>query len=84
MKLVKKILNRLNGLHYTQEYLCTAREIFKEPLHVYIVEEGKPVKDITCSHLFTGYCPLVFAFASAKRLAWKLFSAKMCCQPMLL
>jgi hypothetical protein len=65
MKLVKKILNRLNGLHYTQEYLCIAREIFKEPLHVYIVEEGKPVKDITCSHFFTGYCPLVFAFASA-------------------
>jgi hypothetical protein len=65
MKLVKKILNRLNGLHYTQEYLCIAREIFKEPLHVYVVEEGKPVKDITCSHLFTGYCPLVFAFASA-------------------
>ena len=64
MKLVKKVLNRLNGLHYPQEYLCLAKEVFKEPLHVYLVEEEKPVKDITDTHLFTGYCPLVFAFAS--------------------
>ena len=64
MKLVKKILSRLNGLHYLQEYLCMVKEVFKDPLHVYIVEQGKPVKDITCKHLFTGYCPLVFAFVS--------------------
>ena len=64
MKLVKKILSRLNGLHYLQEYLCMVKEVFKDPLHVYIVEQGKPVKDITCNHLFTGYCPLVFAFVS--------------------
>ena len=42
-----------------------AKEVFKDSLHVYIVEGGKPVKNITCNHLFTGYCPLVFAFVAA-------------------
>lgn len=62
MKLVKKILNKLNGLHYTQEYLCFAKEIFYQPLHVYLASNKQVIKDITNQHLFVGYCPLVFAF----------------------
>lgn len=63
MKLVKKILNKLNGLHYPQEYLCFAKELFHQPLHVYLVNDNHILKDITNQHLFVGYCPLVFAFA---------------------
>lgn len=65
MKLVSKLLNRLNGLHYSQEYLCLARESFQQPLHAYLFEKGKPVNDITGSHLFVGYFPLVFALPAA-------------------
>ena len=62
--LVKKLLHRLNGLHYTQEYLCMGKENFQKPLYAYLLEDGKPVLDITNSHLFVGYCPLVFALSS--------------------
>ncbi|HEY6505731.1 MAG TPA: hypothetical protein VIZ28_17265 [Chitinophagaceae bacterium] len=65
MKLVKKILNKLNGLHYPQEYLCLAKESFSEPLHVYLAENNRVIKDITDEHLFTGYCPLIFTLHSA-------------------
>ena len=61
MKLIKKILNKLNGLHYPQEYLCLAKESFTDPLHVYLVSSNKVIKDITNHHLFTGYSPLIFA-----------------------
>jgi hypothetical protein len=64
MKLVKKILNNLNGLHYPQEYLCFAKEPFQHPLHAYLVEDRKVIKDITHSHLFTGYSPLIFTLYS--------------------
>lgn len=64
MKLVKKILNKLNGLHYPQEYLCLAKESFTDPLHVYLVSANKVIKDITNHHLFTGYSPLIFALPS--------------------
>jgi len=62
MNAVKKILNKLNGLHYRQEYLCLARESFSQPLHTYLVHENRIIKDITNEHLFVGYCPLVFSF----------------------
>jgi hypothetical protein len=61
MKLVKKALNKFNGLHYPQEYLCFAKESFQLPLHAYLVNNGKIVKDITRLHSMVGYCPLVFA-----------------------
>ena len=64
MKLVKRILNKLNGLYYTQEYLCLAKESFQQPLHVYIVTGNQIVKDITNLHLFTGYSPLILALYS--------------------
>ncbi len=63
MKLLQKVLNKLNGLHYPQEYLCLAKESFQLPLHVYIAEGRTIIKDITHFHLFTGYSPLVFAIS---------------------
>ena len=65
MNLLKKLLNKFNGLHYTQEYLCLARESFTESLHAYLIHNGSIVKDITNLHVFAGYNPLVFAFSSA-------------------
>ncbi|MEO6539626.1 MAG: hypothetical protein ABIN74_01500 [Ferruginibacter sp.] len=62
MKLAKKILNKLNGLHYSQEYLCFAKGSFEQPMYVYLVNQKHILKDITKQHLFIGYCPLVFAF----------------------
>ncbi len=63
--MLKKILNKFNGLHYPQEYLCFARESFHQPLHVYLVNKTHIIKDITNQHWFVGYCPLVFAFSGA-------------------
>lgn len=64
MKLLKKILNKLNGLYYPQEFLCLGKESFQHPLNVFIVDGGRIFKDITHSHLFTGYSPLVFTLFS--------------------
>jgi hypothetical protein len=65
MKLLKKILNKLNGLHYPQEYLCLAHETFEQPLHAYLIDDGIPIKDITKLHSFVGYSPLIFSLSSA-------------------
>jgi hypothetical protein len=65
MRFLQKLLNRFNGLHYRQEYLCTGLETFENPLHVYLVDNGKVIKDITNQHCFVGYCPLVFALPSS-------------------
>src|SRR3954469_20819421 len=64
MKLLKKILEKINGLHYQQEYLCLADGAFHDPLHAYLVDQGRVLKDITKQHLFVGYSPLIFAFSS--------------------
>src|SRR5688572_24097344 len=66
MKLVKKILNKLNGLHYPQEYLCLAWESLKNPLHVYLARDKRIIRDITNRHVFAGYHPLIFAFPAFK------------------
>ncbi|WP_276501950.1 hypothetical protein [Terrimonas pollutisoli] len=63
MALVKKVLNKLNGLHYQQEYLCFSKEALAQPLHVYLTAEGQIIKDITDQHLFTGYNPLIITLA---------------------
>ena len=71
MKLVKKILHRLNGLYYPQEYLCFARETFENPLQAYLVDgppgtvKKKVIKDITKLHSFTGYSPLIISLPSS-------------------
>jgi hypothetical protein len=64
MKLLKKILNKLNGLHYPQEYLCFAHESFEQPLHAWLIHDGRVIKDITNLHVFAGYSPLIFALSS--------------------
>ncbi len=60
MRLFQKLLQKLNGLHYPQEFLCLAKETFPDPLHAYLVDDDKVVRDITDRHLFTGYHPLIF------------------------
>lgn len=65
MKLMQKILIKLNGLHYSQEYLCFASESMPYKLRMYLVQEQMVIREVTDSHLFVGYCPLVFAFANA-------------------
>ena len=62
---MKKILTKLNGLHYQQEYLCLAKEPFQNPIHAYFVSDGHVIKDITNEHLFTGYSPLIFTLISS-------------------
>jgi len=61
MKFLQKILNKLNGLHYPQEYLCLPKEQLMQPLHVFLVSGNSVVKDITTCHLFLGYSPLIYA-----------------------
>ena len=65
MGLLKKILNKFNGLHYPQEYLCLSKESFPYPLHAYIINNGHIIKDITGLHLFVGYSPLILALPSS-------------------
>jgi flavin reductase (DIM6/NTAB) family NADH-FMN oxidoreductase RutF len=64
MNVFDKLLLKLNGLDYRQEYLCLAKESFQQPLHVYLLENNEMRCDITNLHGFVGYCPLVFAFPS--------------------
>src|SRR5690349_20997303 len=66
MKLLKKFLEKINGLHYQQEYLCLAGGSFQKPLHAYLVHEGFVTKDITKQHLFVGYSPLLVAISSSE------------------
>ena len=65
MGLIKKLLNKFNGLHYPQDYLCLSEEQFENPLHVYLVNDRLILKDITHLHLFVGYHPLILAFSSS-------------------
>jgi hypothetical protein len=65
MGLLKKILNKLNGLHYPQDYLCLSQEHFENPLYAYLSNDLNIIKDITHLHLFVGYHPLILAFASS-------------------
>lgn len=65
MKLLKKLLNKINGLHYPQEYLCFAHESFEQPLHAYLINDGQVIKDITNLHVFAGYSPLIFSLPSS-------------------
>ena len=61
VKLIKRSLEKINGLFYKQEYLCLAKESFLHPLHAYLVQDNLVVVDVTKLHSFVGYSPLVFA-----------------------
>lgn len=65
MEVLKKLLGKLTGWHYPQEYLCLAREQYTQPLHAYTVHGGRIQCDITHHHLFVGYCPLILALPGA-------------------
>jgi hypothetical protein len=60
MTLLQKILNKFNGLHYKQDYLCLGKETFQQSLNVYLIEADRVMKDVTNSHLLSGYSPLIF------------------------
>jgi hypothetical protein len=62
MKLIKKILQRLSGYQYPQEYLCLEDGLPEQGLHVYIIANNIVIRDVTNFHLFVGYKPLIFAF----------------------
>jgi flavin reductase (DIM6/NTAB) family NADH-FMN oxidoreductase RutF len=64
VQLFRKILSKINGLHYKQEYLCLDNETFEQPLHAYLIRNGDLAKDITIQHAFVGYSPLIFALSS--------------------
>ncbi len=62
MPLLQKLLNKLNGLHYGQEYLCLALEKMQQPLYAYFINRNREViRDITSTHLFVGYKPVILA-----------------------
>ena len=61
MDLFEKILNRLNGLHFRQEYLCHPSQALDLPLCAYLVSGDRVICDITSRHHFVGYHPLIFA-----------------------
>ncbi len=63
MNPAKKLLTKLNGLHYRQEYLCLAKESFPNSLHIYQVKNDLVINDVTDLHLFVGYCSLILAFS---------------------
>jgi hypothetical protein len=58
---LKKLLGKLTGWHYHQEYLCMSRERYPQPLQAYIVRGGLIREEITDRHLFVGYHPLILA-----------------------
>ena len=65
MNLLQRLLSRLDGLHYKQEYLCFPRESLNHPLQVYLSNDGQLTKDITDIHAFVGYKPLLFALEAS-------------------
>jgi len=66
MKFFQKILSKLNGLYYPQEYLCTVKEEHSRPLHIFLLLNDSVIKNITNCHSFVGYSPLIFALPSIK------------------
>lgn len=62
MQLLKKVLDKLTGYAYRQEYLCLADGPFTNPLFAYFMQGDTVQQNITHDHLFVGYSPLIFAF----------------------
>lgn len=58
---IRTLLNRFNGLHYPQDYLCIAHEQFQHTLQVYAMAGSRILKNVTSAHLFVGYSPLIIA-----------------------
>ena len=69
MPFLKKILEKLNGLYYPQEYLCFGNESFQQPLNIYLLHNGRIIREISKLHSFVGYSPLIFVFSSFPEIA---------------
>lgn len=65
---LKKILRKLDGLYFPQDYLCITKENFPSQLQLYLTSCHRIIENLTQNHVFAGYCPLVFAFYSSKTL----------------
>src|SRR3954451_17804957 len=68
MTFFQKILHKLNGIHYRQEYLCLPLEQHTHPLYAFLVSENIAIKDITGLCSMVGICPLIFALPSLDEL----------------
>jgi hypothetical protein len=71
MNVVKKLLLRMNGLHFRQEYLCLAEEFFEHRLYFNLFHDDNFICDITHQHILSGYSPLLFSFWSVNDQKWK-------------
>jgi hypothetical protein len=65
MKIVSRILARAARLPFSQEYLCLEDRAFDGRLHAYELRGGRVAADVTGTHLFVGYSPLLLAFPAA-------------------
>ena len=62
MVLKNQIKRILTGLTIPQEYICLNSKELQFPLSVFLsIEKGKLKLDVTKSHLFLGYKPLILA-----------------------
>ena len=66
VKLLKRVLSRLSGYAYPQEYLCLDEAPFTNPLLAYWTINDTIAGEVTQDHVFAGYSPLLFAFSSIK------------------
>jgi hypothetical protein len=65
--LTRQIRKLLTGLAVPQEYCCLELEQMAEPLKVILSIKGNTfTKDVTDSHLFLGYKPLIIGFYSSE------------------
>jgi len=63
LSIKRQIRKLLTGLAVPQEYCCLELEQMAEPLKVILSTKGNAfIKDVTDSHLFLGYKPLIIGF----------------------
>lgn len=65
---LRKILRRLNGKHYEQQYVCLPQEQHTDGLCMILVSKNMVIKDITANCLMVGICPLIFALPSLEEI----------------
>lgn len=65
---MKSALKRLiTGQSFRQEYLCLTKEL-QNPLEAYLIVDGYDPIDVTATHRFVGYKPLVIAIESGHEI----------------
>jgi hypothetical protein len=68
MAFFQKILHKLNGIRYRQEYLCIPLGQHAHPLYAFLVSDNIAIKDITTLYSMVGICPLIFALPALDEL----------------